>query len=140
MLFSKEYPIEQLFNVFDSVNSHRPFFEFAETVNYKNYPAVNLVEKGEEQTLVAELPGVKKEDLVIEVKNNLLRIKGKRVREKGANDSSLLEERRDFDFDRSFKLSYQVDAEKVVANLEDGILTINLPCAESDKPKTIEIS
>lgn len=141
MLYSKEYPVEHLFDIFNTFQpSNRSLFGLSDIISEREYPAVNLVKNEDEQSLVAELPGVKKADLSIEVKGNILRLKGKRVRKTSSNGSLVREERRDFEFDRSFKFSYQIDSEKVLANLEDGILTIKLPRAESDKPKAIKIS
>ncbi len=140
MLFSKEYPIDDFLGIFNTVNPSRSLFGLTDRVYEREYPAVNLLEVEGEQSLVAELPGVKKEDLSIEVKGNILRIKGKRVRKTGSSDSLVREERRDFEFDRSFKFSYRIDSKKVAANLEDGILTVKLPQSESDKPKAIKVS
>ncbi|MCP4298564.1 MAG: Hsp20/alpha crystallin family protein [Proteobacteria bacterium] len=140
MLFSKEYPVDDFFGIFNAINPSRSLFGLTDQVFEREYPTVNLVEVKGEQSLVAELPGVKKEDVSIEVKGNILRIKGKRVRKTKSSDSLVREERRDFEFDRSFRVSYRIDSKKVAANLEDGILTVKLPQSESDKPKAIKVS
>ena len=107
---------------------------------YGAYPAVNAFEEGEDIRVTAELPGLKKEDLNLEVKNDLLRISGKRKIEYNKEASIHRLERRNTEFDRTVKIPFQVDIDKVEANFEEGVLSILLPKPEKEKPKQITIN
>lgn len=114
---------------------------FAErAVKDRDYPAMNALEKDGEQIITARVPGMKKEDLTIEVKGDLVRISGKRKKDQQEGAKVLLSERSTLQFDRTFKIPYQVDSEQVTAELKNGILSLHLPKTESEKPKTIQVS
>jgi HSP20 family protein len=104
------------------------------------FPLVNVFSDGEDFVLVAELPGVKKEDLDIQVRGDTLRIQGKKsiAYEEGA--SVHRRERSAGQFDRTLTLPAELDAAKVAAQYRDGVLTLRLPRAESAKPRTVAIN
>jgi HSP20 family protein len=104
------------------------------------YPAVNIWTTGECAILTAELAGVALEDVEIAVENDTLTLSGNRKPgdvEEGA--SYHRQERRYGSFARTVRLPFRVDPDKVEATLRNGVLTINLPCAEAEKPKTIAV-
>ncbi len=103
------------------------------------YPLVNIFDKNGDLVLVAELPGVKKEDLKVEVKGNTLRLAGERNIDYGKDISHHHIERNSSKFDRTLKLPVNVEPDKVKAEYKDGQLVISLARAESDKPKQITI-
>lgn len=103
------------------------------------YPAVNIFEKDDDLVLIAELPGVKKEDMNIEVKGNTVRIAGERTIKHGEDISYHRIERDSSKFDRTLRLPTNVEAGKVKAEYKDGLLMLTLPRAEADKPKQITI-
>ncbi len=103
------------------------------------YPPVNIFENNDDLVLVAELPGVKKEDMNIEVKGNTIRLAGERKIKYGENVSYHRVERKSSKFDRTLRLPYNVEPDKVKAEYKDGLLVISLSRAESDKPKQITI-
>ncbi len=103
------------------------------------YPPVNIFENNDDLVLVAELPGVKKEDMNIEVKGNTIRLAGERKIKYGENVSYHRVERNSSKFDRTLRLPYNVEPDKVKAEYKDGLLVISLSRAESDKPKQITI-
>ncbi len=103
------------------------------------FPPVNIFEKGGDLVLVAELPGIKKEDLQLEVKGNTLRLAGERTINYGENISYHRVERNSTKFDRTLKLPINIESDHVKAEYEDGILVISLPRAEADKPRQIAI-
>ncbi len=109
------------------------------TCSKEGYPAVNIFEKDEEMVLVAELPGVKKEDLKIEVKGDTVRLAGERKIEHNKDVSYHRVERCSFKFDRTLRLQINLDADKVKAEYKEGLLVLSLPRAEVDKPKQITI-
>lgn len=123
--------------IFDDVSNYDYFGQ--RPSEDRAYPVVNAYQKDDEIVLTAELPGIKKEDIQIEVNSNQIRLAGKREIKYEDNENPHKRERRDYQFDRSFKLSFNVDPEKIKAELKDGILKIHLERIERDKPKKIEI-
>jgi HSP20 family protein len=89
-------------------------------------PHFELDEQADSYVLNIDLPGVKKEDVKIDLTNNMLTVSGERTR-------------KNLKFLKSFSLPPAVDVEKVEANLEDGVLKIALPKSEAAKPRTIQI-
>jgi HSP20 family protein len=114
------------------------FFE-AVTTGRGVYPLINLFETGGDLVLAAELPGIKKEDLTLEVREDVLRIAGARVITHDKDCSCHRLERKGFNFDRSLKLPFRVEGGKINAEFKNGLLWVVLPRAESDKPKQIVI-
>lgn len=105
-----------------------------------SYPAINIWEKEDSQIVSAEMPGVHIDDIDISVEGDTLTISGMRQSDmmpEGARYHR--RERGSGDFRRSIQLPFAVDSEQVKANFNDGILTIDLPRAEANKPKKITI-
>lgn len=112
---------------------------FGKSTNSEGTPPVNVFKDGEDNLVTVELPGVKKEDIHIEVKRNILRIKGKRKITIDNGASAHRRERRSYNFDRTVKLKNMVDEGKIKAEFTDGILAVLLPAREEEKPKQIAI-
>jgi HSP20 family protein len=88
----------------------------------------------------ADLPGIKREDLAVELTQNRLTVRGKREAEKTEkNDTYYTYERSSGSFTRTFTLPEGVDAEKADADLKDGVLTLTLPKKPEVLPKQINI-
>jgi len=104
------------------------------------FPLINAFKDGEDFVVVAELPGVKKEDLDIQVRGDTLRIQGKKTISYDENASVHRRERAAGQFDRTLSLPEGIDAAKVSAEYRDGVLTLRLPRAESAKPRTVTIN
>lgn len=104
------------------------------------YPFLDLFQEGENVVLTAEIPGMKKEDLNIEVKDNLFRISGERKVNYPEDSSFHRIERRTRKFDRTIRLPHKVEIEAVKADYQDGVLKVVLPRAASDKPKQIKVA
>lgn len=104
------------------------------------FPSVNVFNDGEDYVLVAELPGVRKEDLEIEVRGDTLRIQGNKTIAYDEHASVHRRERSAGQFDRTLTLPTDIDAAKVAADYRDGVLTLRLPRAESAKPRTVTIN
>ena len=103
-------------------------------------PPVDIFDNDSEIVLKAELPGLKKEDIDINVEDNLLTLHGERKREKEVNDKGVFRSERVYgSFSRSFTLPTTVSAGKINASYKDGLLTISLPKAEEAKPRQIAI-
>ncbi len=80
-----------------------------------------------------EIPGVRKEDVKIELSNNLLTVSAEKQEKRGDEESS-------FSLTRSISVPESVKTDSIGAKLEDGILTVTLPKTEERKPKTITVS
>lgn len=104
------------------------------------FPAVNVYANDQAQIISAELPGLKREDIEISVAGEALTISGSREPEKVEEGAEYHRQERSFGkFTRSFQLLFPVDAEKVEASFEDGVLHIRLPRAEANRPRKIAI-
>jgi HSP20 family protein len=104
------------------------------------YPPVNVFSEGEDFVVVAELAGVKKENLDVEVKGDTVRIHGKKAVESGEEVSVHRRERTEGQFDRTLSFPVQLDADKASADYRDGVLTLRLPRAASERPRSVTIN
>jgi HSP20 family protein len=103
------------------------------------YPPVNVFRKGDDFVIITEVPGIKKSDLEIQVKDNTIRIAGTKSVEYAEKASVHRRERSAGRFDRAVTLPVRIDADQVKAECHDGILALFLPRAEQDKPRSIRI-
>ena len=110
------------------------------TYNSGVFPPINILEKDECLHIICELPGVASEDLNIEVKGRHLRISGKRKINYDENASIHRTERMSGTFDRTMGLPYEVNGANTAASFKDGLLSIELPKAESEKARSIKIN
>ena len=103
-------------------------------------PRTNLYDSGDTIQLIAEVPGLSKEDLNIRIQGNYLELSGTRNSDAPQGYKAHRVERDFTSFTRSFTLPADVNADKIEAVLHDGLLTLVLPKAEAAKPKQISIS
>jgi HSP20 family protein len=103
-------------------------------------PALDLYQSNDNVIAVVELPGMRKEDIDISLHDGTLTISGERKRESPGGDKAERTERYIGTFRRSIALPTHVDANKVSAIYQDGILKVTLPKAEEAKPKQIQVS
>jgi HSP20 family protein len=101
-------------------------------------PAVDIYESAEALTLVADMPGVGPENLVIDVHDDLLTIRGT-VTPEGDKERMLLQEYGVGDYFREFTLGRTIDQSKIEAGMKNGVLTLTLPKAEAIKPRKITV-
>ena len=104
------------------------------------YPPVNVFRRGDDVVLITEVPGVRKEDLRIDVKGNTIRIAGSKRTTYGEKASMHRRERLAGSFDRAVTVPVEIAPDGVKAECRDGVLAIYLPRAERDKPRSIKIS
>ncbi|TKB25136.1 Hsp20/alpha crystallin family protein [Desulfopila sp. IMCC35006] len=104
------------------------------------FPRTNLSESGDSFQLIAEVPGLTKDDLNIRIQGNYLELSGTRKSDAPKDYKAQRVERDTASFTRSFTLPSEVDADKIEAVLQDGLLSLSLPKAEAAKPKQISIS
>jgi HSP20 family protein len=102
-------------------------------------PAATVLENTDGYTLEVEMPGVSKENLEMWVENNELTILGRRAMP--SVDGTLIHrESRSENFQRSFELDPSIDAGKISAKIEQGVVTLTLPKAEQVKPRKIAVA
>ena len=103
-------------------------------------PSVDIYETDENIVLKAELPGVDKKEVSVEVKDSTLILKGERKREKEVKEENYHRVERSFGtFMRSFSLPVSVKQDQVKAKFKDGVLEVTLPKAEEAKPKQVKV-
>ncbi len=85
-----------------------------------------------ERTVRMEIPGVRKKDIELELENSVLSVRAKREEETDAGPQSI-------ELTRSVTVGDDIDADKIKANLDNGILTVVLPKQEQAKPKQITV-
>jgi HSP20 family protein len=103
-------------------------------------PAMDLVEEGEEYVLRADLPGVREEDVNIEVEGNVLTISGERKAEKEDRKEGYYRvERAVGRFSRSLTLPDGVDPDSIQAQFENGVLTVRIPKPQERQPRRVAI-
>ena len=104
---------------------------------------INIREEDEAYVLSALVPGLKSEDLNIQVLDDVLRIEGEFQRngpaDKADEQSYLVRELPNGSFTRTLRLPSAIDADQVEAKIADGVLTLTLPKAESARPKKISV-
>ncbi len=103
-------------------------------------PAVDIYEGETAVILKAELPGIRKEDVTVEIKDNVLTITGERTADAKVQAEKYYRRERTYGtFSRSFNLQYAVNPDKIKARFKDGVLEIELPKPEEEKPKQINV-
>src|ERR687896_102955 len=104
-------------------------------------PAVDIYDTDDALVLKAELPGVSKDDVSIEIHNNTLILRGERKHEAEVKEGDYYRAERAYGtFQRSFVLPTLVDQDKVQATYTDGVLELHLPKSEAAKPRRIAIT
>jgi HSP20 family protein len=103
-------------------------------------PAIDLVETEDDFVLKADLPGLKEEDVNIEVAENVLTVSGERKAEHEDKREGYVRVERSYgSFRRSLTLPKGVDAEAVTANFDNGVLEVHIPKPEERKPRRVAI-
>jgi HSP20 family protein len=103
-------------------------------------PAVDIMENENELVLTADLPGVKMDDIDIRLEDGTLTLTGSREMEKREDKAGYHRLERSYGkFQRAFVLPDTLDADRVQANFNDGVLTVTLPKKETAKPRTIKV-
>ena len=103
-------------------------------------PAVDIRETDDAIVVHAEVPGIDKKDVKVDVKDGVLTISGERNYKKDVKEENVHRIERSYgSFSRSFSLPSHVDVGKVQARLEDGVLEVRLPKTDTAKPKNIEV-
>jgi HSP20 family molecular chaperone IbpA len=128
---TKDLQVRQKGEVATSAEQTRPGLVFT--------PVVDIFETESELTLLADLPGVTKDDLEIDLDNNQLTIEGDAAPPEATGEVDVLREYRTGRYFRQFTLSDTIDKAKIEAALTDGVLRLTLPKIRAAKPKKITV-
>lgn len=102
-------------------------------------PSVDIFENDKEIVVLADMPGVKAEDLNIDLRDDTLTLDGGVVPEEGSGEEAVLIEYEVGKYYRQFSLSELVDQNKIDAQLKNGVLRLTLPKVEKAAPRTITV-
>ena len=115
--------------------------EFPPVPGHDTWPPVDIRVDGEEVTLTAELAGVRREDVQLEVEGRHLTLRAEKpAPQLDENQVAVHRERRFGKFERTFELGFEVDRDQIAAELTNGVLRIRLPKAEAAKPRRIAVT
>lgn len=113
----------------------------AAPANSNFMPRVEITEDRDNFYLNLEMPGIKKEDIKINIENNVLTIKGNKNQTYNKEEKNLVMNERYYgEFSRSFNISKDIKIENIDAQYNDGVLNITLPKVEEAKPVVKEIA
>jgi HSP20 family protein len=103
-------------------------------------PAVDVYEESDRFVIKAELPGLDRKDIEVDLNDRVLTLKGERSFENEVKEDGYYRKERAFGkFHRAFTLPANLNADEIKAEFKDGLLTINIPKPEEEKPKQITI-
>jgi HSP20 family protein len=102
-------------------------------------PAVDIFENDNSITVLADMPGVKAEDLEVDLRESVLTLTGQVRAPETAKETDILREYRSGTFFRQFTLSETIDQAKIDAKLTDGVLRLELPKVETARPRQITV-
>lgn len=129
--------INRIFN--DSFGRSRDLDDEVSLYDWR--PPVDIYETSDGIVLKVELPGVNKDDVSVEVKDNVLTLKGERLLDPKIKDEHYYRKERSFGkFNRSFSLQEPIRPDLIKAAFKDGILTVEVPRPEDEKPKQITVN
>jgi HSP20 family molecular chaperone IbpA len=102
-------------------------------------PAVDIFESEKDITVLADLPGVKSEDIEIDLRDNVLTLSGDIAPYEGPDEKDIIIEYEIGKYYRQFSLSEVINQGKIDARMEDGVLRLTLPKSEKAVPKKIAV-
>ena len=108
--------------------------------NWDWNPRVDIYEEENAIVLKAELPGVEKDNITVDVKDGVLTLKGERSSDNEVNEESYYRRERSFgSFQRRFNIADNVDPEQITADYKDGVLKVTIPKPAEVKPRQITV-
>jgi HSP20 family protein len=126
---------ERMRKLMDKMFSRVPFFGTTEF----QFPLVNLYDARDVLYVVAEIPGVPKENIEINYQDGALTITGKREFKKYGQSELLRQEQPEGDFEKIIRIPMSIKSNEIKAKFEDGMLTVSLPKTEEAKPRQIAV-
>ena len=131
----------RLHRMMDDVFGSYPYDAGTSTVNSMWAPPVDVFEDTDDIKLVAELPGMKSEDVKISLENNTLTLQGEKKQVAEEKTERVHRYERSYGrFERVFTLPSTVDPERIEASFDNGILTVVLPKSERARPREIPVN
>jgi HSP20 family protein len=104
------------------------------------HPAVDMFDNDDKIVIKAELPGMKKNDFSVDVKDRVLTLSGERNYDNEVKEENYYRRERAYGkFQRAFSLPADVDSDKIKADFKDGLLKIEVPKPEKQKPREITV-
>ncbi len=141
MTIVKYTPFENRINRFFNSSFFAPEVRCESEVNGKWNPVVDIYEDDSNIVIKADLPGLKKEDLSIDIKDRVLTFKGERVSDEEVKKEDFFRRERAFGkFERAFSVPGSVEIDNIIAEFKDGVLKIDIPKPEERKPKQVTIN
>ena len=135
------HPFQALLNLQRALESTRRSDWFGSaTASRGAFPLVNVFRQGDDFVVVAELPGIDKNELNVQIQQKQLRLAGTKSIDFEEGVSVHRRERLGGNFDRTITFPVAVDAENAKAEYSDGILKLHIPRSPAEKPRTIAIS
>ena len=110
------------------------------TAGHRTFPLINVFRQGHDFVRVAELPGVDKDSLDVQVKGRQVHVRGMKKVEFADGANVHRRERRSGAFNRALTIPADIDADNVKAEYRDGVLAVHMPRAEGDRPRSIQIT
>ena len=133
--------VNRLFEGYNNTGEPRPTSTQTPNFNRPWAPVVDVAENQNEVVLRAELPGMKQEDIDIELTGDTLTIGGERRFEDEQRRETFVRVERSYGrFQRAFTLGVPVQHDQVRASYRDGILEVHLPKSEDTKPRKVQVS
>ena len=128
-------PFDKIFD--ELMNKQFPAFqeEVGVSFNQGAYPKVNVYEYDDKIGIVAEIPGLDKKNVSVDVEDEILTISGDKHGFDDSGGKCITRELKQSSFKRSFNLGEHLDGENVSASFKDGLLSIEIPKKEPEKPK-----
>jgi len=132
--------LQRLNSMLDQVFGTWPLPEGGSALTSAWLPPVDVFEDNDSVKIVAEIPGVRADELNVSIENNVLTIRGEKRQQSEDKSERVHRYERSYGiFERSFVLPATVDPERIEANCENGVLTITVPKSERARPRQIEI-
>jgi HSP20 family protein len=130
-------PVDRLFDSFFGAGGQR----HGAGASVLRAPETDVIETEREIRVVTEMPGLKRENIEVDVENNVLTVRGEKREERteGEQGRFHLAERRYGTFSRSFVLPRDVDADSIQARFDDGVLTVTIPKSEKARRRRIDV-
>ena len=131
---------DRINRLFDDAFPHNPRGE-EDLLGNAWRPPVDIYETAEGVVIQVDLPGVEKKDVSVEIKENILTIRGERHLEAEVDDDQYYrKERNSGAFQRSFALRTMIAPDQIKASFKNGVLTIEVPKPQEIKPKQVSVS
>jgi HSP20 family protein len=122
-------------------HSFFPSFSLDDDMSLGNWrPVVDIYENDDTLVVKAELPGVDKKDISVDLKDGVLTLSGKRSHEKEVKEENYYRKESAYgSFQRSFNVPAEIEPDKIKAEFKDGVLKVEIPRPQEKKPKKIAV-